>query len=111
MNQLKLHEAQFQKTVRSAVFFSRRQPPNCENMTLVARRRKHFRGFWANFWVKHCESCFLHCVDDEDYVTTYLTQDQIEGHIQKDKSSCLNEERWLEFITLLTDTTTIARIN
>jgi len=39
------------KTARSAVFFLRRQPRNFESMTLVARRREHFRGFWAILFV------------------------------------------------------------
>ena len=45
------------KTARSAfsknraVFFLRRQPRNFENVTLVARRKVHFRGFWAIFLV------------------------------------------------------------
>ena len=46
-------------------------------------------------------------VDDEGYVSAYLTQDRIEGRFQQ--RSCLNDERWLGFTTLLTDTATIAR--
>jgi len=38
----------FIKTVRSAVW---RRPRNFKNVTLVARRRRHFRGFWAILWV------------------------------------------------------------
>jgi len=41
----------FQKTARSAFFFLRRQPRNFENMTLVARRREHFRVCLATFLV------------------------------------------------------------
>ena len=37
------------KTARSVVFFLRCQPRNFENMTLVARRRERFRGFWRYF--------------------------------------------------------------
>jgi len=33
------------KNARSAICFWRRQPPNIENVTLVARWRKHFRIF------------------------------------------------------------------
>ena len=51
MNELKPREARFQKTARSAVFVLRRQPRNFENATLAARRREHFRGFWADFFV------------------------------------------------------------
>jgi len=51
MNELKPREARFQKTARSAVFVLRRQPRNFENATLAARRREHFRGFWAIFLV------------------------------------------------------------
>jgi len=40
-------------------------------------------------------------VDDEGYVPVYLTQDRIE----------VNDERWLEFTTLLKDTATIARLS
>jgi len=47
IDQLKLCEALFQKTACS--FCLRRQPRNSENMTLVARWREHFRGFWAVF--------------------------------------------------------------
>jgi len=43
------------KTVRGAVsnddFFLRRQPRNFSNVTIVARRRKHFGGFLAIFWL------------------------------------------------------------
>jgi len=41
------------KTARSAVavFFLRRQPRNFENVTLVARRRVHYRVFLAIFLV------------------------------------------------------------
>ena len=48
-------------------------------------------------------------VDDEGYVPAYLTQDRIEGRFQNVTSACLNNERWLGFNTLLTDTATIAR--
>jgi len=50
-DQLKPREAQFQKTARSAVCFLRRQPQNFENLTLVARRREHFRVFLTIFLV------------------------------------------------------------
>jgi len=39
------------KTARSTVLFLRHQPRNFENMTLVARRRVHFRVFLAIFFV------------------------------------------------------------
>jgi len=44
------------KTARSAVsknprFFFEHQPRNFDNVTLVARQRVHFRGFWAIFFV------------------------------------------------------------
>ena len=40
------------KKPRGAWFsFLRRQPRNFANVTLVARRREHFRGFWAKFLV------------------------------------------------------------
>ena len=71
-------------------------------------------------------SISFHILDenDEDYVPTYLTQDQIEGtlraHAQtlsatlnafsNTTSSCLNDERWLEFTTILMDTATVARL-
>jgi len=32
-------------------FFCWRQPRNFENVTVVAHRRKHFRGSWAVFFV------------------------------------------------------------
>jgi len=48
INQLKPREAQFSKKWFS---FVRRQPQNLENLTSVASRRKHFRGFWAIFLV------------------------------------------------------------
>jgi len=51
IDQLKPREVQFQKTARSAVSFLWRQLRNFENMTLVARRRKHFGGFLADFFV------------------------------------------------------------
>jgi len=40
LNELKPREARIQKTAR-----------NCENVTLVARQREHFRSFRANFLV------------------------------------------------------------
>jgi len=55
----------------------------------------------------------IHNVDDEGYKPAYLTQDWIEGRFQQRyelSSSCLNDERWLESTTLLTDTATIARL-
>jgi len=50
------------KTARSAVskstvshsawfLFLRHQPRNSESVTLVARQREHFRGFWRFFWL------------------------------------------------------------
>jgi len=51
MNKLKLRETRIQKTARSTAFFLRPQPRNLENVTLVARRREHFWGFWAMFLV------------------------------------------------------------
>jgi len=51
MNSLKPREARLYKTARSAVIFLWRQPWNFENMTLVARRREHFQGFLAIFFV------------------------------------------------------------
>jgi len=39
------------RTARSAVFFFRCQPRNLENVTLIVRRREHFRGFLAIFLV------------------------------------------------------------
>jgi len=32
-------------------FFLQRQPRNFENVTLVARRRKCFWGFWSDFFI------------------------------------------------------------
>jgi len=51
IDQLKPREARFQETARSAFFFLRRQLRNFENMTVAARRKEHFRGFWADFFV------------------------------------------------------------
>ena len=51
IDQLKLREARYPKTARSAVFVWRRQPRIFENVTLVARRREHFQVFLAIFWV------------------------------------------------------------
>ena len=50
MNELIPREARFQKNSRSD-FFCGVKPLNFENVTLVARRRQHFRGFWAIFLV------------------------------------------------------------
>ena len=47
IDQLKQCEARFQTTR----FFLLLQPRNFENVTLVARRREYFRGFWADCFV------------------------------------------------------------
>jgi len=39
------------KTVQSAVFVLRRQPRNLKNVTLIARRRVHFRVLLQYFWL------------------------------------------------------------
>jgi hypothetical protein len=52
MNSLiKIARSAVSKNCAKCDFFLRRQPRMFENMTLVARRRKHIRGFWAIFWV------------------------------------------------------------
>ena len=60
------------------IFFLRRQPRNFEYVTLVARWRKHFRGFLMIFWVaqppKKCFSTqeftrFLSTVSSQRRVT------------------------------------------
>ena len=47
MNELKPHEARIQKPRGTRFLLAR----NFEHMTLLARRRRHFRGFAAIFWV------------------------------------------------------------
>jgi len=44
------HKYWLWNTVRSAVFVLRYQPQNFENVTLVARRRKHFRVFFGDIF-------------------------------------------------------------
>jgi len=39
----------YQKRFSNAVFFLRRQQQILANMTLVARRKMHFRVFWGSF--------------------------------------------------------------
>jgi len=46
---IKIAHSAVSKPVCSAVSFLRRQPQIFENVTLVARRRKYFRGFGADF--------------------------------------------------------------
>jgi len=44
-----------QSTASYALFLLRRQPRNCEDVTLVARLREHssFQGFWSIFFVAY----------------------------------------------------------
>ena len=45
MNESKSRKVRFSKDRTEHGFFSRRQPRNIENVTLVARRREYFRVF------------------------------------------------------------------
>jgi hypothetical protein len=78
IDQLKPRERRVPKIVRSKVcFLVWRQPRNFEDVTLVARRGKHFRGpgFLANFFVAEFpqkRGCFIHRYFNTQEFTRFL---------------------------------------
>ena len=68
------------------------QPRKIENVTLVARRREHFRGFWAMFLVAELPS--KRCISTQEFTRSEILPLFILGCDQQNLENFLSDFKW-----------------